>query len=185
MNTNTKQRQSEDLDTIVAVEPAPRKLVALTRFGGIGVVLYLGTLAHAEGFRNPPPGAFDLGRAGGRIAQVDDSSSVQHNPANLVDLSGPEFQFTPSIVYIEGDYKSPNGQTATTQHPWKFLPNVFGSVPLFDGNAAIGLGVTMPYGLGNEWDTDSPAYSGPGGQLHYQAPYYANLQTINLNPTFS
>src|SRR6478609_4351453 len=94
---------------------------------------------HAEGFRNPPPGSFDLGRAGGRIAQIDDSSAVQANPANLVDLSQPEFQFTPSIVYINVDYTSLSGQKGTTEHPWKLLPNLFGSLPLFDGKAAVGL----------------------------------------------
>src|SRR2546427_396185 len=49
----------------------------------------------AEGLRNPPPGAFNLGRAGGRIAHVDDSSAATQNPANLVDVQGREFQFTP------------------------------------------------------------------------------------------
>ena len=47
------------------------------------IVLFSATVAYSEGFRNPPPGTFNLGRAGGRIAQVDDSSAVQQNPANL------------------------------------------------------------------------------------------------------
>jgi len=109
----------------------------------------------SEGFRNPPPGTFDLGRACGRIAQVDDSSAVQHNPANLVDLSEAQLQFTPSVVYIAADYKSTSGQTGSTRDPWKFLPNLFGSLPLFDGNFSLGLGVTVPYGLGSEWDSNS------------------------------
>jgi long-chain fatty acid transport protein len=141
--------------------------------------------AHAEGFRNPPPGTFDLARAGGRIAQVDDSSAVQHNPANVVELSAPEFLFTPSIVYIGVDYESPSGEKGNTHHPWKALPNIFGSIPMFDGNAAFGVGVTVPYGISNEWDPNSPAFNSQTSQLRYQAPYYANLQTINLNPTFS
>src|SRR6266542_3449551 len=67
----------------------------------IGLALIMGLCAHTlgEGFRNPPPGAFDLGRAGGRFAHVDDSSAVWNNPANLVDLSAPEAQFTPSVIY--------------------------------------------------------------------------------------
>jgi len=141
--------------------------------------------AFGEGFRTSPPGTFDLGRAGGRIAQVDDSSAVQQNPANLVDLPDAQFQFTPSIIYLEADYKSASGQAAKTEHPWQFLPNLFGSAPLFDGNCAIGLGVTVPYGLSSDWNKNSAAFAGPGGQLHYQAPYYAALQTINFNPTVS
>src|SRR6266700_127116 len=91
--------------------------------GLLSVVSFSSTPVFGEGFRNPPPGTFDLGRAGGRIAQVDDSSAVQHNPANLVDLPGADFQFTPSIVYIRADYTSTTGQTGKTEDPWKFLPN--------------------------------------------------------------
>ena len=73
----------------------------------------------AEGLRNPPPGTFNLGRAGGRIAQVDDSSAIAQNPANLVNLTNVDLQFTPSIVYIKVDYKSSaNGDTASTKNPW-------------------------------------------------------------------
>jgi hypothetical protein len=53
--------------------------------------ILLASSASAEGFRNPPAGAFNLGRAGGRIAQIDDSSAVAQNPANLMDLPDPEF----------------------------------------------------------------------------------------------
>src|SRR5262249_19695276 len=76
-----------------------------------GVIALAPSVADAEGFRNPPPGTFNLGRAGGRIAQVDDSSAVQQNPANLTDLTSPEVQFTPTIVYIHADYRSPGGET--------------------------------------------------------------------------
>lgn len=139
----------------------------------------------AEGFRNPPPGTFDLGRAGGRIAQVDDSSAVQQNPANLVDVPSAQFQFTPSFVYIKADFTSPNGQTASTVDPWKVLPNVFGSLPLLDGKLALGLGVTVPYGLGNEWDKNASAFARPIGIFRYSAPYFAKLETINVNPAAS
>src|SRR5277367_6549782 len=87
-----------------------------------------------EGFRNPPAGAFDLGRAGGRIAQVDDSSAEQQNPANLVDLTNAQIQLTPSVVYIGVDYKSSvSPDSASTIKPWKLLPNFFASMPLKGG----------------------------------------------------
>ncbi len=146
---------------------------------------FITIIAHGEGFRNPPPGTFNLGRAGGRIAQIDDSSAVQQNPANLVDLTGTDLQFTPTIVYISADFKSTTGQSASSQNPWKILPNAFGSTTLFDGKMALGLGLTVPYGLGSEWDKKSSAFAGPTGVLHYQAPHFAELQTINLNPTVS
>src|SRR6516164_819256 len=73
-------------------------------------ILLAETPVAGEGFRNPPPGSFNLGRAGGRIAQIDDSSAVQQNPANLTDLTTPELQFTPSIVYIRADFRAPDGE---------------------------------------------------------------------------
>jgi long-chain fatty acid transport protein len=139
----------------------------------------------AEGFRNPPPGTFDLGRAGGRIAQVDDSSAVQQNPANLVDLSAAQLQFTPSLVYISAEFTSPTGQTATSTDPWKVLPNGYGSMPLLNGKMALGVGVTVPYGLGNDWDQNSSAFARPTGVWRYTAPYASDLETINVNPAAS
>ncbi len=139
--------------------------------------------ARAEGFRNPPAGAANLGRAGGRIAFVDDASAIAQNPANLVDLKTAEFQFAPSAVYIKVDYESPGGVTATTGNPWKFLPNLFISAPLKKDKFSIGLGVTTPYGLSNEWK-ESGSFTNPAG-FRYQAPHYSDLKTINFNPTFS
>lgn len=156
------------------------------RLSVLGSIIALGSLgANAEGFRNPPPGTFDLGRAGGRIAQVDDSSAVQQNPANLTDLTNAEFQLTPTVVYIHVDYRSPSGETANTTDPWKLLPNVFATMPLYNGKLALGLGVTVPYGLGNEWDAHSAAFAAPAGVWRYQAPTLASLATYNVNPTIA
>jgi long-chain fatty acid transport protein len=138
--------------------------------------------SYAEGFRNPPPGAFDLGRAGGRIAQVDDSSAVQQNPANLVDITNLEAQLTPSVVYISVDYHSASGDSANTRNPCKLLPNFFVSLPLKNDRFAAGLGVTVPYGLSMDWDRNASAFADPAG-WRYQSPYYAALTTINFNPT--
>jgi long-chain fatty acid transport protein len=139
----------------------------------------LPTASPAEGFRNQPPGAFNLGRAGGRIAQIDDSSAVTQNPANLIDLKSAEAQLSPSIVYYSADYESTGGTTTHTINPWKFLPNFFASVPIKDDKLALGLGVTVPFGISNEWD---PSLASP---FHYAAPHFAELKTANFNPTVS
>lgn len=93
----------------------------------LGVLL--GATAYGEGFRNPPPGTFNLGRSGGRIAQIDDASAIHQNPANLVEVSGLELQLTPTVVNITSGFESPNGQTAETEDPWKLLPNLFLAAP--------------------------------------------------------
>jgi long-chain fatty acid transport protein len=140
---------------------------------------FLPPAIYAEGFRNQPPGAFNLGRAGGRIAQIDDSSAVTQNPANLIDLKDAEVQLTPSIVYFAADYESPIGAKTHTVSPWKFLPNVFGAAPIKDNTLAAGLGITVPYGISNEWD---PSLTSP---FRYTAPHFTELKTVNINPTVS
>jgi len=150
---------------------------------GLSLLLSLDGL-RGEGFRNSPPGTFGLGRAGGRIAHVDDASAVTHNPANLVDLASAELQLAPSIIYIHEDYESVNGQRAESKEPWKFLPNLFASTPLDGGKIALGLGVTTPYGLGNEWDLNSSAFQ-TGGAWRYTAAYSAELMTMNFNPALA
>jgi long-chain fatty acid transport protein len=147
-----------------------------------GVLLFF-TSSYAEGFRNPPAGAFNLGRAGGRIAQVDDSSAAAQNPANLVDLSGTELQLAPSIVYINAEYNSQSGQSAQSQDSWKILPNAFAGVPLSDGQFALGLAVTMPYGLDSRWDDGSSStFARPFGAWRYQSPFSTELTTVNVSP---
>jgi long-chain fatty acid transport protein len=89
----------------------------------------------------------------------------------------------PSIVRISATYNSPNGQSATTEDPWKLLPNLFLSTPLRNQNAALGLGITTPYGLGNSWDETSSAFARPTGAWRYSATRSADLTTINLNPS--
>lgn len=137
--------------------------------------------ASGEGFRNPPAGTFNLGRSGGRIAQIDDASAIQQNPANLLEVRQTQIDLTPSMVYIHADYTSPSGVSAETENPWKFLPNFFASTPVLDDRVVIGLGLTTPYGLANEWK-QTGAFADPAS-LKYQAPYFSELMTINANPT--
>ena len=151
----------------------------------LGILLSL-TTTYAEGFRNPPPGAFGLGRAGGRIAHVQDSSAVTHNPANLVGLTNAEAQIAAGLVYMGVDFKSSvSGQTAETENPWKPLPSAYFAMPLKDGDMAFGFGLSSPYGLSVDWDETGSGAFAPGGILRYSSPHYAELMTLNFNPTFS
>jgi long-chain fatty acid transport protein len=139
----------------------------------------------AEGFRNSTIGAEDLGRSGGRIAQVDDATAIQHNPANLAGITNAMAEFDPTVIYISAHFHSVTGQGARTTDPVKALPDIFVSAPLKDGKYAVGLGITVPYGLGNEWGNSSSAFAQPGGVLTYAAPHSSKLTTFNFNPTFA
>jgi long-chain fatty acid transport protein len=137
---------------------------------------------HGEGFRNPPAGAYSLSRAGGRYAQNDDPSTVVQNPANFVNFESTEFSVAPSFVYIHIEHENAGVKTET-RDPWKLLPNFFVSAPLLKDKLSIGLGVTTPYGLSNEWEKDG-AFA-PGGAFRYAAPWYTEMKTINANPALS
>jgi len=176
-NVNT---QFQPARTSRAALPAHlRGLLPRARYGrrsGFGALAFLlGLSAAAEGFRNPTIGTFGLGRSGGRLAHVDDASAVQHNPANLTDLQAPELAYEQGLVYAKVEYTSPTGLTAETREPWKILPAVFAAWPIQNTPWAVGLGVTAPFGLSTEWSET--------GYFRYQAPHFAELITLNVNPT--
>lgn len=150
--------------------PLSPPLLLLALIGG-------GLTVSAEGIRNPTLGTFGLGRSGARIAQVDDSTALQHNPANLVFLGCADVAWEQSLVYASAEFTRPDGATTETENPWKPLTHLFAAVPMHDGRWAFGLGVTMPYGLSSEWEESATA------TFQRQAPRYAQLVTINCNPT--
>ena len=159
---------------------------SLCRFS-VALALIAGpAAAQAEGFRNATIGTSDLGYSGGRIAQVDDATAVQNNPANLMSVTNAQLMLSPSIIYINVNYKSAVGdQSASTIHPWKFLPNFFAAVPLLQDRLVAGIGVTVPFGLANQWKSSSSSFRQPTGYLAYTAPNYSQLLTINVNPSLA
>lgn len=158
-----------------------RTLVSL---GAVGLWLAARPL-QGEGFRNPPPGTLGLGQAGAKIALVDDASAAWINPANLAPLTSPEGLAEMTMVHFSVDYLSPSGAKSSTVEPFKFLPSFFASapVPRADG-LVVGLGLTSPYGLSNEWGLDG-AFGSPFGSLRYAAPFFAELKTLNAQPTLA
>jgi len=136
---------------------------------------------YGEGFRNPPPGTFSLSRAGGRIAQVDNAEAAYHNPANVVDLPTMQVEAAPGIVYFKVEHEG--GSTETTD-PVKFLPDAFFTMPLIKDKLALGVAVTTPFGISNEWDKDKGKFTDPTS-WRYLTPYFSELITINANPSLS
>lgn len=158
--------------------------VAIVRTGALAAVA--STIVpnlFGEGFRNPPPGAFSLARAGGRIAQVDNAEAAYHNPANMVNVEG--FALEPSItfVHLNVEYADEAGGRAETRDPFKFLPNFFFTAPIMEDRLSVGLAVTTPFGLSNEWEESGKfADMGPTG-WRYAAPFFTEMFTVNVNPS--
>ncbi|HUC86526.1 MAG TPA: outer membrane protein transport protein [Candidatus Acidoferrales bacterium] len=180
LNTINELNMSHNSKNNLISRSAIRRYLWLA--GSLGAV----ATVMSEGFRNPTIGTSDLGESGGRIADVGDPTAVQQNPANLVNVTNISTELTPSVIYISSDFHSSLGpQSASSTEPWKVLPNAFLSVPLDNDRFAVGFGLTSPFGLGNEWDTTSPAFAPRTGVLRYETPYSSELETVNLNPTLA
>ena len=135
-----------------------------------------GSYAMANGFRNPPAGAEALGRAGGNIAQIDDASAVEHNPANMTEIKEAQVMGAVTIINTSTEFHSPMG-TAKTENPWKILPDLFAVLPSSNHTFTAGLGISTPFGQSTVWDKT--------GAFRYSAPYSAELTVINVNPSIA
>jgi long-chain fatty acid transport protein len=138
------------------------------------VILAAATTGWASGFRNPPAGADALANAGGDVVFVDDASAVSHNTANLVSLKDPQALASVTLLNSKSEFENALGQSAETEEPWKYLPNLYFAWPVKPGKLAAGVGVTTPYGQSTEWAEDSV--------FRYTAPYFAQLRVVDVSP---
>jgi long-chain fatty acid transport protein len=138
----------------------------------------------SEGFRNPPPGAFSLARAGGRRAQIDTADAAYHNPANLVNIPGITAEVSPTFVYLKVEHQNAiTGERAETTDPFKVLPNAFATFEVLPGKVSAGLAVTTPFGLGNEWDKEGAF--GSNGIYRHATAWFTELMTVDVSPTIA
>lgn len=134
-------------------------------------------VAWANGFRNPPEGAAQLGRSAARTTLADDATVVAHNPANMLDLAEREILASATFIYGETDYSGPMGRSGTSEDPWKVIPSIFYTSPLQDGQMAWGIGIFSPYGQSTEWAKDGPFMG--------VSPYFAEMQMADISPAFA
>ena len=129
----------------------------------------------ADGFRNPPEGAVALGQGGVHLTENGDATAISHNPANLMDLTEPEF--TPTVTFGSSQKKFTSGMfgvTSETDNPISILPGAYIAWP-FESDYAMGLGITTPYGQSTHWDKTS--------LISQFSPYDVSMETINFNPS--
>jgi len=144
-----------------------------------GIALAVGMVANASwanGFRNPPETGEALSRDGGKLTSIKGAAATAVNPANLLGAKEPEVVASLTLVHAKTDFDSALG-SATTDDPWKALPNAFLAFPVEADQFALGVGLTTPFGQSTEWKKD--------GVLRYSAPYFAELKLVNVNPTIA
>lgn len=130
--------------------------------------------ASADGFRNPPETAEAMARDGGKLTSINDASAMAVNPANMVGVDRADGAVSLTLIHTETDYDSGVG-SATTDDPWKILPNAFLAFPIDPGTLVAGVALTTPFGQSTVWEKDSV--------LRYSVPYHAELRVVNINPS--
>lgn len=151
--------------------------VALT---AIAVAAAFASTAHAAGFMLTEQSAGSLGRAyAGAGVDGTDLSGVYYNPATMVLHKGTAIQMGFVGIGLNLDYvgEDANGNevTANGREKSQAIPHGY-IVHQINDKVWFGLGMTVPFGMGTEYDDDW-ANSGHG--------ISATILTFDLNPNFA
>ncbi len=127
----------------------------------------------------------------GAAANPEDATTIFFNPAGMTSLGSAQMAAGASLVIPRAkftDNGSTAGLTAGGQAPFassgpggdpfspKLLPNLYGAMPLSDGRYWIGIGVSAPFGLANEYDN---------GWFGRYESLESRLKTIDISPVFA
>ncbi len=126
--------------------------------------------AQAAGFYIQEQSVTGLGSAfAGIAANPQDASTIYFNPAGMTELDGPEISVSNHALFLELEVKNENSTAATaatggTSIPYsgsngtnpydiENIPNFYAALPVSeDGDWWVGLGITAPFGLSNEYN---------------------------------
>jgi len=147
----------------------------------------MGMLISGFGFRSPSWGVGAsglstqfmsvkaLGQANAFVAQADDPTAVYFNPAGLLQL--PDWQITLGLTGVTVDtmYKGQNVKQSMEDN-FAGLPHIFITHLFPSKKWALGLGISVPYGLATEWAKTSFA--------RYVATE-SSLETLHYNPSMA
>ena len=143
------------------------------------------TGASAAGFRLPEAGAKAMGMAFAFTAQANDPSAIYYNPAGLTQLSGTNVMG--GVTYVRENGQEFTGTTGLTggaivTEKQKdldfFIPNAYGVYRDPGSSLAYGIGVFVPFGLGQEYkDRDRSVFRNLTTKI--------DLMTIAINPTLA
>ncbi|MFO7603147.1 MAG: outer membrane protein transport protein [Gammaproteobacteria bacterium] len=144
--------------------------------------------AQAAGFALIENGASGLGNAyAGAAAVAEDASTIYFNPAGMSKLPGREFVFAGHYIDTKIDFTNSGSAKISTFGGGPLSgPNADGGkssiIPSFfyahrlNNDWSYGLGITVPFGLGTEYDENWV------GRYH---AVKSEISTININPSAS
>ncbi len=125
-----------------------RCLIILTVLSMV-LVLAAGT-AFAGAFRIPESGAAAMAQGNAFVGQADDPSAVHHNPGAITGLEGAQFMSGLTIITPESEFEGVDMKKETHYVPYLFYTNHLG-----EGDWWLGFGINAPYGLGTEWGSNA------------------------------
>lgn len=142
----------------------------------IAVAAAFASTAHAAGFMLTEQSAGALGRAyAGAGVDGTDLSGVYYNPATMVLHKGTALQAGFVGIGLNLDYAGEDGTTANGRNKSQAIPHGY-FVHQINDKVWFGLGMTVPFGMGTEYDDD---WSGN------QRGISATILTFDLNPNFA
>lgn len=149
--------------------------------------------ANAASFYLQEQSVSGLGTAfAGAAANTPDASTVYYNPAGMVNLRRAEVQVGASVLIPRADfddtgstYTAPallggatsavTGDDSGNPFDTEIVPHMFGVLPIND-RLAVGLGITAPFGLADEYESD---FTGRYNSTQSQ------LKTIDVQPSIA
>lgn len=146
----------------------------------IAVAAAFASTAHAAGFMLTEQSAGSLGRAyAGAGVDGTDLSGVYYNPATMVLHKGTAFQAGFVGIGLNLDYVGEDGNgnevTANGRNKSQAIPHGY-FVHQINDKVWFGLGMTVPFGMGTEYDDD---WAGNERGIS------ATILTFDLNPNFA
>ena len=144
--------------------------VALVAAGAITLVA---DDVRAAGFQNMSQSATATAMGSAGTANPDEPNSSFYNPANMAFQDTFQIYVGNSNILPFSSYTNPAGEATNTEAAFFPPPNLHVGVPLPVIGGAVGVGLTLPYGLGIGWPEDWEGRDTIVSQ---------NLQTYNINP---
>lgn len=151
------------------------------------------SLAFGLGFRLTDQDPLATARGGAFAATADNASAVYYNPAGITQLDGLNVLYSAYMITLEASVDPSNpGRSQDTKWGIETVPHGFYTYRPKDSPLALGFGMYSPFGLGLEYDDDTPFRTlAKKGKIQYitaspVAAWEFNSQfSIALGPTIN
>lgn len=150
------------------------KLTTKLGYAALSAAMLCGSAVQAAGFQLTEQGVTGLGRAYAGAGIVgDDLSAIAHNPAGLTLIPGTNVQQNVVLTVLDFEYKGEDGEHENGRRKAVPVPSGYISHQVNE-NWWVGLGLTAPYGLVDEYSAD---WTGRNKGIS------GSIITIDINPT--